>query len=113
MLFELDIVPNVQVLLCADTEELSVTTPPNAQPFEPLPGALAPGIPEPPYAIDISNHPFNDDVESITVPGNATQRPAIVPVNLILNFDRDVLTNLNVKYCALERPELKLGPAGK
>ena len=52
-------------------------------------------------------------MESITVPGNATHKPAIVPVNLILNFERDVLTNLNVKYCALERPELKLGPAGK
>jgi hypothetical protein len=33
---------------------------------------------------------------SIVLPGNATQSPAIVPVNLMLNFDTEVLANLNV-----------------
>ena len=47
------------------------------------------------------------------LPGNATHRPAIVPVNLTLNLDTEVRTNLNVKYCAVVRPELRSGPTGK
>jgi hypothetical protein len=95
---ELETVPKVHVLLCAVTAEFKVTTPPSAQPFDPLPPAPAPGTPAPPYAILISIQPLMVEDVSIVLPGNATQSPAIVPVNLMLNFDTEVLANLNVKY---------------
>jgi len=103
----------VQVFLCDDTDVFAVIVPPKAQPLLPFPGALTPGIPEPAYAVVIDNQPFNEEVESITVPGAATQTPAVLPENWISNLDKDVLTNLNVKYCGPERPELKFGPTGK
>jgi hypothetical protein len=89
-------VPNVHVLLC-EPAELRVTTPPSAQPALPFPAT--PGTPEPAYAVAILNQPLVEvAVVSIVLPGSATQRPAIVPVNAMLNLDTEDLTNLNVKY---------------
>ena len=110
---ELLTVPNVDVTDLFVCAEFNGATPPTDPPLLPLPPEPAPGTPEPAYAVDISNQPFNVDVVSIELPGNATQRPAIVPVNLMLNLDTDVLTNLNVKYCEPVLPVLKLGPAGR
>jgi hypothetical protein len=95
---EVDTVPNVHVLLAFVTDLLTPIAPPNAQPFVPLPPPPAPGTPEPPYATLISNQPFAVDVLSIVEPGIATHIPAMLPVYLMSNFDKEVLTNLNVKY---------------
>jgi hypothetical protein len=67
--------PNVNVNDCAEYVVLSIILSPevNAQPLDPLPPApvLAPGTPDPAYAMEASIQPFSVDAESIAVPGAA------------------------------------------
>ena len=93
-------VPNVAVTALLVWLLFNGAVPPKAHPSDPFPPLPVsdPGIPEPAYAVDISNQPFNPDVESIVEPGNPTHKPANVPDHLTSNLETDVLTILNVKY---------------
>ena len=92
-------VPSVNVNSCDEYVVPSTTLSPelNAQPLDPFPPApeFAPGTPDPPYVVEQSSQPFNDDAESIAVPGAAMNIPETLPDIVKLKFA--TLVRLNAK----------------
>jgi hypothetical protein len=101
-------VPKLQFNVWVELEPFTTRFPPSAQP------------PDTELSIARLNQLFVDPLGyPAIVPGIAHQMPAIpvvdpLVVNTIPNLLSEVLTNLNVKYCALPAVlPLRSGPAGK